>query len=50
MRWEIAVVVLLAASVVGIWFKGCLDTDRCLDSGGRYDQDSRRCEYSSDAG
>ena len=45
MRAAIAFLVLVTVGVFAIWFKGCLAVDRCLDSGGRYDHESGRCEY-----
>jgi len=27
------------------WAKGCLDIDKCLDSGGRWNYETGECEY-----
>ena len=35
MRWLIGAVVLCCGVAAAFWLKGCLDLDRCLDSGGR---------------
>jgi hypothetical protein len=49
-RWVIVAVVLLAVFTFGVLFRRCLNVDRCLDSGGRYNDDYSQCEHSDDAG
>ncbi len=39
----IGLIVLLSA--FAYWVKGCLDIDRCLDSGGRWNYEKGVCEY-----
>jgi hypothetical protein len=38
----VAVVLLVA---FGVWVKGCLDVDWCLDHGGRWNYEGGRCEF-----
>lgn len=38
----IAVVILIAA---GIWARGFLSVDSCLDSGGRWNYETKICEH-----
>lgn len=37
------VVVLMAG--FALWAKGCLDVDRCLDKGGRWNYELDECEH-----
>lgn len=41
----ISVVAVLILIAVGIWFKGYLAVDSCLDSGGRWNYDTKTCEH-----
>jgi hypothetical protein len=44
---KIISLLVLVLAVIGIFcFKGCLDIDRCLDSGGRWNYEKGGCEYS----
>jgi hypothetical protein len=38
------VLALAAAFALGFWFKGFLLVDRCLDHGGRWNQQDATCE------
>lgn len=44
-RAWIAALGMIALLGAGIWAKGCLDVDRCLDGGGRWNHERGDCEF-----
>lgn len=38
-------VVVAFVIAAGFWLKGCLAIDGCLDSGGRWNYDTKTCEH-----
>lgn len=39
-------IILLLLAIFGFRIKGCLDIDKCLDRGGRWNYEKGVCEYS----
>jgi hypothetical protein len=48
MRWVAALVSVALLVWAGFRLKGCIDVDRCLDAGGRYDYTSESCQGTRD--
>jgi hypothetical protein len=44
-RIAVALVIAGLAIAFAVWAKGCLDVDRCLDGGGRWNYEHKECEY-----
>ena len=38
-------ILLVLLVIFGYWFKGQIDIDRCLDSGGRWNYEKGICQY-----
>lgn len=38
-------ILALCVLFFGIWLKGCLNVDSCLDSGGRWNYEKNICEH-----
>ena len=45
MKKVIAIIVLLLLVVSGLFLRGCIQVDKCLDSGGRWDFEKENCEH-----
>ncbi len=45
-RKVVSAVMLALAAIAIFYFKGCLDVDRCLDGGGRWNYEKGECEHS----
>ncbi len=43
-KFLLSVAVLLVIAFA-FWMKGCLDIDKCLDNGGRWNYEKGICEY-----
>jgi len=43
-RLVVASVTVVLLVAFGVWAKGCLDVDRCLDRGGRWNYERGECE------
>jgi hypothetical protein len=41
----ISVALLIVVLLTGIWFKGQLKIDSCLDLGGRWNYEKKECEH-----
>jgi hypothetical protein len=40
-----ASVTLVILVALGFWLKGCMAVDGCLDSGGRWNYETKTCEH-----
>jgi|CXWL01.1.fsa_nt_gi hypothetical protein len=40
--------IIVLIVLFGFWFKGCLAVDKCLDGGGRWNNETNKCEHAAE--